>query len=286
MSLCLFAADLHGREDRYDKLIDAIAAWRPRLVLLGGDLLPWEGIGGAAAAAGNGFIAGPLSDRLRRLRRSLGGDFPQILLILGNDDPAWEEAALAEGEEHGLWRYLHGRRLACDGYTFYGYNCIPPSPFLIKDWERYDVSRFVDVGAVSPDEGYRSVPPDRETAAGATILQDLERLAGDGDLGRAVFLFHAPPYGSVLDRAALDGRRVEHAPMDVHVGSIAIRRFIERRQPLITLHGHVHESARLTGAWKQRIGSTFCFGSAHDGPELAVVRFRLGEPQRAERWLL
>ena len=101
-----------------------------------------------------------------------------------------------------------------------------------------------------------------------------------------MFLFHAPPYGSVLDRAALDGRRVEHAPMDVHVGSIAIRRFIEARQPLITLHGHVHESARLTGAWKQRIGSTFCFGSAHDGPELAVVRFRLGEPQRAERWLL
>ncbi len=286
MSFCLFAADLHGREDRYDKLIAAIEAWRPRVVLLGGDLLPWEGIGGATAAEGSGFVAGPLSDRLRRLRSSLGGDFPLVLLILGNDDPAWEEGAVADGEEEGLWRYLHNRRLTSGGYTFYGYSCIPPSPFLMKDWERYDVSRFVDVGAVAPEEGYRSVPVDQETILRGTILQDLERLAGPRDLGRAVFLFHAPPYGSALDRAALDGRRVDHAPMDVHVGSIAIRRFIETRQPLITLHGHVHESARLTGAWKQRIGSTFCFGSAHDGPELAVVRFRLAEPQRAERWLL
>ncbi len=286
MSLCLFAADLHGRRDRYDKLLEAIAAWRPRIVLLGGDLLPWEGIGSAAAVAGGGFVAETLSDRLRRLRRSLGGDYPQVLLILGNDDPAWEESAIADGEQQGLWRYLHGRRAALAGYAFYGYSCIPPSPFLMKDWERYDVSRFVDVGAVAPEEGYRSVPAGSEAILRATITQDLELLAGDGDLGRAVFLFHAPPYGSVLDRAALDGRRVEHAPMDVHVGSIAIRRFIEARQPLITLHGHVHESARLTGAWRQRIGRTFCFGAAHDGPELAVVRFRLGEPHRAERLLL
>lgn len=42
-----------------------------------------------------------------------------------------------------------------------------------------------------------------------------------------------------------------YAPMDVHVGSIALRRFIEARQPLLTLHGHVHESARLTGSWHQ-----------------------------------
>ena len=46
-------------------------------------------------------------------------------------------------------------------------------------------------------------------------------------------------------------------------------------RPLITLHGHVHESTRLTGSWRQQLGSTLCFSAAHDGPELALVRFVL-----------
>jgi Icc-related predicted phosphoesterase len=78
---------------------------------------------------------------------------------------------------------------------------------------------------------------------------------------------------------------VDHAPLDVHVGSIAIRRFIEARQPRATLHGHVHESARLTGAWQERIGRTVCLSAAHDGPELALVRFDLENPAAARREL-
>jgi Icc-related predicted phosphoesterase len=79
---------------------------------------------------------------------------------------------------------------------------------------------------------------------------------------------------------------VEHVPLNVHVGSIAVRRFIEERQPLVTLHGHVHESARLTGSWRDRIGRTHLFSAAHDGPELALVRFDLEDPASATRELL
>ena len=50
------------------------------------------------------------------------------------------------------------------------------------------------------------------------------------------------------------GRLMSTFALDVHVGSIAVKRFIEERQPLLTLHGHVHEAARLTGEWKIRIG--------------------------------
>jgi Icc-related predicted phosphoesterase len=74
--------------------------------------------------------------------------------------------------------------------------------------------------------------------------------------------------------------------LDVHVGSIAIRRFIEERQPLVTLHGHIHESARLTGQWRDRIGRTHIFNAAHDGPELALVAFDLKYPDDAKRELL
>jgi Icc-related predicted phosphoesterase len=104
-------------------------------------------------------------------------------------------------------------------------------------------------------------------------------LVGDEDLSMAIMLFHAPPYQTKLDRAALDGKFIDHVPIDVHVGSIAIRRLIESRHPLVTLHGHVHESTRLTGSWMERIGRTCCFSAAHDGPELAVVVF---DPERLE----
>jgi Icc-related predicted phosphoesterase len=119
-----------------------------------------------------------------------------------------------------------------------------------------------------------------------TIQKDLERITGEDDLDRAILLTHAPPYRTTLDRAALDGKMVEHVPMDVHVGSIAVRRFIEARQPLVTLHGHVHESARLTGEWRDRIGGTYCFSAAHDGPELALVEFDLDDLGAARRRLI
>jgi uncharacterized protein len=102
----------------------------------------------------------------------------------------------------------------------------------------------------------------------------------------AILLLHTPPADTPLDRAALDGKSVDYVPLDVHVGSIAVRRFIETKQPLLTLHGHVHESTRLTGEWKTQMGRTVCINAAHDGPELALVRFDPHEPAQASRELL
>ncbi|NVO19707.1 MAG: hypothetical protein HXX13_08405 [Bacteroidetes bacterium] len=97
---------------------------------------------------------------------------------------------------------------------------------------------------------------------------------------------HSPPYQCNLGRAALDGKVVDHIPLDVHVGSITIQRFIESKQPYITLHVHVHESMRLTGEWKQRFGNTWSFNAAHDGSELSLIVFELHNPQWAERILI
>ncbi len=127
--------------------------------------------------------------------------------------------------------------------------------------------------------------PDHEVRH-RTIAGDLDALVPPGDLQRAIILFHAPPYQTALDRAALDGRTVDHVPLDVHVGSMAVRRFVETRQPRVTLHGHIHESARLTGSWQARIGRTYAFSAAHDGPELALVRFDPEKPENATRELI
>lgn len=47
-----------------------------------------------------------------------------------------------------------------------------------------------------------------------------------------ILVTHAPPYGTKLDQIA-EG---------THVGSKSIRKFIEQKQPLVALCGHVHEA--------------------------------------------
>ena len=115
---------------------------------------------------------------------------------------------------------------------------------------------------------------------------DLERLASLSPPERTIYLFHTPPYRTKLDRADLDGKSFDHAPLDVHIGSIAVREFIEARRPLLTLHGHAHESARLTGSWRDLVGKTPALSAAHDGPELALVRFDTDNIGRATRELI
>ncbi len=287
MSTCLFVSDLHGYPDRYEKLFSAIRQERPAAVFIGGDILPSGfALPSEFLLEHEEFIKDYLVLRFKELRESLKDAYPRVFLILGNDDGRFCEPTIEEAASHGIWEYIQGRRVEFGEYDVYGYQYVPPTPFLLKDWERYDVSRYVDPGCVSPEEGIRSVKIREGEARYATIQEDLQQLVGDRSCERAIFLFHSPPHDTNLDRAALDGKKVDHVPLDPHVGSIAIRRFVEVRQPLLTLHGHIHESARITGSWRDKIGRTEVFSAAHDGPELALVRFDNENPQLAERLLL
>jgi len=287
MANCVFVSDLHGRVDQYQKLFKLIRDEKPRAVFLGGDVFP-AGLStlGSLDLAHADFVNGYLVRQLDGLRKKLGDAYPRVFIILGNDDSRSVEAAVISAATTGVWEYVHDRRVEFMGFDIYGYAFVPPTPFLLKDWERYDVSRHVDLGCVSPEEGYRSVPVPQHQIKYSTIQDDLISLVADRNVHRAIFLFHSPPYQTKLDRAALDGQMIDHAPLDVHVGSVAIRRFTKEKQPLITLHGHIHESARITGAWSDRIGCTYCFSAAHDGPELALVRFDPANPSTATRSLI
>jgi len=282
MTECLFVSDLHGNLGKYRRLFGVLEAARPRTVFIGGDILPHFG----SRDTPQDFVRDHLLRELGHLRERLGAEYPRVFLILGNDDPRINEESILEGAAAGLLSYVHMKKDRFDSWSIYGYAMTPPSPFRLKDWERYDVSQYVDPGSVSPEEGVRSVPVEPGVVRYGTIAADLEQLTGSDDLRNAVMLFHAPPYRTGLDRAALDGMSVDHVPLDVHIGSIAIRNFIEARQPLLTLHGHAHESARLTGTWRERIGRTLALSAAHDGPELALVRFDLEEPEGATRDLI
>ena len=63
----------------------------------------------------------------------------------------------------------------------------------------------------------------------------------------AIFNIHVPPYNSRLDTAPLLGQDLKvktaaGAVVTAPVGSVAVREAIEQVQPLLGLHGHIHES--------------------------------------------
>lgn len=75
---------------------------------------------------------------------------------------------------------------------------------------------------------------------------------------RLICNFHAPPYGTMIDQAPkLDEKaqvKIRYgSPEMVPVGSKSVRQAMEEYQPLLGLHGHIHESTGL-----ERIGRTLC----------------------------
>lgn len=282
-----FVTDLHGDSQKYLKLFKIIENDPPELLLIGGDLLP-SGVNNFSSLNFKhvDFINGFLAKRFNELKEILDSQFPKIFLILGNDDARIEELAILDAAMSGTWKYIHNRKISYNGYDFIGYNYVPPTPFQLKDWERYDVSRYVDPGCISPEEGIRTIPISQIEAKFSTIQKDLDILLKNTQMNKTIFLFHAPPYKTNLDRANLDGKMIDHIPLDVHVGSIAIKRFIESNQPLLTLHGHVHESTEMTNEWKETIGNTIAINGANNDPRLCIIKIDLGENINAERILI
>jgi len=277
----MFVSDLHGEKNRYTTLFNFIKKEKPDGVFIGGDLLP----GGFGTNIDiDSFLEDFFISKISTLKKS--GLKTRFFTILGNDDPKIYENIMEDAEKDNLIEYVNFHTVSFDNLFVTGYSYVPPTPFRLKDWEKYDVSQYVDIGAVSPEEGIRTVDVSKDEIRYGTIEKDIKNLVKNSPAERTIFLFHSPPYNSNLDRAALDNKFVDHAPVDVHVGSIAIQRLIKNKQPLLTLHGHVHESTRLTGYWKEKIGKTYAFNAAHDGPELALIRFRTDDLENATRALV
>lgn len=283
MNKIIFSSDLHGNIEKYEKLFYFVIETKPMCLLLGGDLLP--GISARTAKNYDDFINDYLVPKVQWLYNEISDPEFWIGLILGNDDPRVYEKEFLLAEKNNMWIYLHNKKVEKKGFVYIGYSFVPPTPFRLKDWEKFDVSRFVDIGCVEPYEGSRTVEPDYDTEY-STIEKDLQLLIQNCNSENTIMLFHSPPYQTNLDRAALDGKMIDHVPLDVNVGSIAVRRMIENFQPLITLHGHIHESAAITGFWNDKIGNTHLFSGAHNGMEVAAVIIDPKEPQNAQRFLL
>lgn len=164
----------------------------------------------------------------------LAGSGVACFVMAGNDDePALDEALRSSS----VVRNPDGCVIEWGRYQILGESWVPPTP-----WH--------SPREVSEEELERRI---RAVA---------DRLDRDRP---AIFVLHSPPYRSTLDDApkvrddlsvVTEGGQVVMTP----VGSTAVRRVIEEFQPLLALHGHIHESRGAV-----RIGRTLCInpGSAY-----------------------
>ncbi|MBS3090288.1 metallophosphoesterase [Candidatus Pacearchaeota archaeon] len=285
-----YATDLHGGKGLYERLFEEKAD----AVVIGGDILPNYVVGTEVGfetisnseyfwlMAGNQrvFLEKYLVPRMERLKGK-----KEVYIMMGNDDFSCNLDILEDAERRGIVKLLYDKKkekpkiheISKDVFIA-GYSYVPLTPFGIKDWEKFDRDEkpqrdcsFFGYKSSKNDKGciISGVNLDTPACRKDTIAKDLENFVSDVGTERIekmIVVIHSPPSNTVHDRAGFyEGWR--------HVGSIAIREFIEKYQPLLTLHGHIHESYSLTGEYKQNIGKTICVNPGTDKYNLYTVIF-------------
>jgi Icc-related predicted phosphoesterase len=250
---CLYASDLHGQVHLYQELFSEALSSSAEIIALGGDLLPsfpptkrYEDIIPNQKA----FIDQFLFPLLKRLLETTS--VKQIFLIPGNWDLSYPHL-FKEKVERIIDLSQKSYRIK-NSYEWIGYPFVPPTPFRPKDFEKMDDPESPwppqkDPSFIkAPDQTDQLIPIDPHgfLRQRETIREDLDRLPKPLQRKRSIFVMHSPPFGTRLDLT----QSGESA------GSRSIKTFIEKHQPLLTLHGHIHESPDISGHYFDRIGET------------------------------
>jgi uncharacterized protein len=92
------------------------------------------------------------------------------------------------------------------------------------------------------------------------LEEKIEKMASQlHDSGTAIFNIHVPPINTIIDQAPKLDKDLKPIisggnQVMISAGSTAVRKSIERHQPLAGFHGHIHESRGVV-----KLGRTMCF---------------------------
>ena len=283
-----FAADLHGSQVAYRKFLSAAGFYRVDALVFGGDLMgkalvPIVRHNGGYRAHFHGRDQEFGEDGLAEFIRAV--ELPGFYWRVFDRD----EYEVIEGDpiaKHGLfhelastrleeWLSLAEDRLAGTGVRLYLTGGNDDEPSVLETLERHDGEHVVasEGRIVDLDDEHTMVTVGLSTytpwdtpreASEEVIAQAIEEtVASVPDITRCVFNFHCPPKDTPIDtclklevvpgelpRPIRDGGRF----LTTGGGSVAVRESIEKYQPLVGLHGHIHESGG-----RFRIGRTQTF---------------------------
>jgi uncharacterized protein len=305
-----FATDVHGSETCFRKFVNAATAYSAAAIILGGDItgkqlaLVIEENGGWRVGRDRAGERLETREELKALenRFSAAGMYPIVV-------SADEEAALLDDPDALDRRFARERlarveawmALAADRLRPHGIECyVSPgndddravAEILDRaEWVRNPEGEVVDVhGHEMISWGWSNPTPwdtpreQSEEELGASLSAMASRVR---DLEAAIFNVHCPPYRSGLDAApALDpklkpitrGGQIEMRA----VGSTAVRGVIERYQPLLCLHGHIHDCRAM-----KHIGRSMCINPGSDY-QTATLRGAIVQiaPHEVTAWTL
>ena len=284
-----FATDIHGSETCYRKFLNAAVAYDCRAVVLGGDitgkqLVPivrhprgWEVSEGGVARV---LETEEARDEAARRARA-GGGYPAFFSVEERErlvsDRAYREERFLDAilDVMRAWTELAEERLQPLGIECVinlGNDDDPEvaRPLRESSWVRFAEDDVYDLNGVElVSWGWSNRTPwdsPREQDEDDLEASIMAAAAKARDPEHALFNLHCPPYNSGLDIAPavtddFKMRTQGGAPVTIPVGSTAVRRVIEQVQPLLGLHGHVHDSR---GACK--LGRTLCINPGSDYP--------------------
>jgi Icc-related predicted phosphoesterase len=299
-----FATDLHGSNVCFKKFVNAGKFYGASVLILGGDVTGKMLVPIARQKDGS-YLASSAGKELRlegeeaaALEQQVSdmGFYPKVMSEEEfqelRDDPEGQEALFHELIRERLeeWIEYARPRLAEQGVKCFAAPGNDDAFFideLLADSGAIELleGRVVEVDGIEMlTTGWSNETPwktERETSESelrAMIMEMIERLARPEN---AIFNIHVPPHATALDQCPkLDEnlRPVSSGgnPVMTSAGSTAVRELIEAHQPLLGLHGHIHEGRGIA-----RIDRTVCVnpGSNYSEGVLngSLIRLRQGE---------
>jgi uncharacterized protein len=285
----LVASDLHAAEGAWRKLLNAVrlGIWEADAVLVAGDLsgkslVPlvrsngsWHGeVGGRELMARD-------EDELKALERRLADQGLYGVAMSEEEvaelsDPATLERRFLEAISQRLeaWMELATERLSESQTPLY---LIPGND------DPYEIDPVLEgaAGVINADGRVVRLPDGRELIGFASsnptpwrtpreleeedIEERLRALVESAELpASAVLMTHVPPHDSSIDTVPMLDENMRPVitagdVLQVPCGSVGVRRVIEEFQPVLSIHGHVHESPGHV-----RVGSTLCVNAGSE----------------------
>jgi uncharacterized protein len=267
------ASDLHGSQVCFRKFVAAAKFYGADTLLLGGDISAKIVV--PIVSTGPGRYAAQFHGQEEKIDDSTIGDFEQRAANSGLYTERMEPDEYQHYVDHPDQvedLFVRVMRRTVQQWVEYAKTRLAGSPVIIynapgnddpaevdevllthgDDRVRFVEGQIVELapGMEMLSTGYTNVTPwdtHREYSEDE-IRAHLRQMTGRLEHPeRAIFNIHVPPHNSRLDTAPLLGQDLKvktsaGAQVTAPVGSVAVREAIEEIQPLLGLHGHIHES--------------------------------------------